>query len=63
MIDMGMGEDDGVDGIGGHRKRLPVPLPKLLLPLEEAAVEEHPAAIDLEEMPRAGNHPRRAEEP
>lgn len=61
VVQVCVGEHDGMDRGGLDRKVVPVPEPQLLQPLEETAVEEHPGAIDVQQVLRAGYRVRRAE--
>src|SRR5688572_25470597 len=48
-------QDDGVDPRRIDRKRRPVAIPQLFETLEEAAVDENPTVIDVEQMLGAGD--------
>jgi hypothetical protein len=61
MIEMRVREDDGVDVRRGDRQIVPVPLPKLLEPLEQPCVNEDARALVLEQILRSGNRARRTE--
>ena len=50
MIEVGVGEDDRVDGCRGHREGLPVPQAQLLEALKQTAVDQNPAPVHLEQM-------------
>src|SRR6266571_4601771 len=62
VVDVGVAQQDGLDGRRGHGKPRPVAQAQLLEPLEEAAVHEEPARAALEEMTGAGDRARGAEE-
>ena len=62
VIEVRMGQDDGVDRGRVDRQRLPVAQPQFLQPLKQAAVDQHAPAIDLEEVLRAGHRTSGAEE-
>ena len=49
VIDMRVGEDDGVDGFGRNRQRRPVAQAQLLQALEQSAIEQDAMAIDFEQ--------------
>ena len=61
VIEVRVRQDDRIDGVGRHGKRLPVPQPELLQSLEESAVDEHAAAAMFEQVFRAGDRARGAE--
>ena len=52
MIQVGMSQQDGIDTLGRHRKRLPVSIPKMPF-LIESAIDEKPCTVGLEKMTRA----------
>lgn len=58
MIKMGVGKDDRANRTGIDWKPLPVELALLTLSLEDAAIDQQPSAVMLEEMPGAGDRPR-----
>ncbi|KGW25396.1 hypothetical protein Y047_2766 [Burkholderia pseudomallei MSHR3016] len=62
VIEMRMREHDGVDRIGGHGQRAPVAQPQLLRALEQPAVDQDACPGVLEQILRAGDGFRRAEE-
>jgi len=61
MVEMRVGQHDGVDRIGVNRKRLPVALAQILHALKQATVDQYSMAGGLEQMLRAGHRSRRAE--
>src|SRR5262245_48561651 len=66
VIEMGMGEDDGVDGVGGNGCVLPVALAPFFWSLEHAAVDQDLKAggtviLGADEMFGAGDGACRAE--
>lgn len=62
VVEVGVGEHDGVDRLGRDRQGRAVALAQLLVALEETAVHEDPLAAVLEEVPGTGHRIRRAEE-
>ena len=54
MIQVGMGEQDMVDGIRGGRRRLPVAAEIVSL-LEHSAVDQQAEAGGLQEVPRTSD--------
>jgi hypothetical protein len=62
MVEMGVGQKDGVDTIGRYGKRVPVPLPEVAF-LIKAAVYKNADAIGFEQVARAGNILGCAEKP
>lgn len=54
MIDVGVGEDDGVERASGERCGLPVEQAQFFQALEEATVDEDLRALGLEEEAGAG---------
>ncbi len=61
VVDVAVGEDDGVDGARRDRQRRPVPLAQRREPLVEAAVDQQPAAGGLDQELGPGDRPRRPE--
>src|SRR5690348_18260842 len=61
MIDVGVTENDGVEGARIRDSRIPIPLPEWLQPLEQAAVEEDTVGATGDEVHRTRHRPRRAE--
>src|SRR5262249_11702188 len=64
--EVGMGQNDGVDLFGRDGKILPIALAPFLLPLEEAAINQHLQAgvaivLRVDEMFGSGNNSRSAE--
>ena len=55
MIDMGMGNDDGIDGRGIHRKRFAVLQPQFFEALKHATVYKHLKIIYFNQVFRPGN--------
>jgi len=53
MIEMGMGQDDGVDRLRLNRELLPVQLTQVLEPLKQTAVDGDMVALMGEEMLRS----------
>ena len=62
MVEVRVGEDDGVDRGGVDRQRLPVALAQLLETLKQPAVDEDAMAVHLEQVLRAGHGAGGAEE-
>ncbi len=62
VVDMSVGEDDGVDRRGRHREGLPVPQPELLRALEETGVHQDRPARGANQVAGAGDRACRAEE-
>ena len=62
MIDVPVGEDDGLDRGRRNREAFPIALAKALLTLEQSAVDEDPLPVMFEQMPRAGDGSRGPEE-
>ena len=62
VIDVGVGEHDGVDRVGRHREVLPVRQPKFLAALEHAAVDEDTCVLGLEQSLAARHRLGAAEE-
>ena len=50
MIEVRVRQDDSVDPRRIDRQRLPVAEPKLLQPLEQAAIDQHASVVELQEM-------------
>ena len=50
MVQMGMGQNHGVDRGRWDRKRLPVQFAQVLQPLEQPAIDEQPVAVAFQEM-------------
>src|SRR3954452_9727946 len=50
VIDVRVGEDDGVDGVGRDRQRAPIALAQLLETLEQTAIDEDALAVNVDEM-------------
>ena len=61
MVDVGVGQRDGVDPRGVDGQRIPVPEAQVLQSLVEPAVDEEPASVHLDQELRAGDRPRRAQ--
>ena len=62
MVQVCMGQDHRVDRDWVDRQRLPITLPQLLQPLKEAAVDQNPAVINLQQVFRSGHGARRTKE-
>lgn len=62
VVQVGMGDDHGVDGRGVARQLGPVAAAQVRETLEEAAVEEDPGVIALDEESTAGDGPDAAQE-
>jgi hypothetical protein len=62
MIDVPVGEDDGLDRSGRNREAFPIALAEAFLPLEQSAVDEDPLPVMFEQMPGAGDGSRGPEE-
>ncbi|MCU0272382.1 MAG: hypothetical protein MUE34_04035 [Acidimicrobiales bacterium] len=62
VVDVGVGQDDGVEAPRRHREGLPVALPQLLEPLEEATVDQDPGPTGVDEEPAARHRAGAAEE-
>lgn len=62
VVQVGMGDDHGVDGRGVARQLRPVAAAQVRETLEEAAVEEDPGMVALDEELAAGDGPDAAEE-
>jgi len=62
VIDVGMGQDDGVERPGIEGKRAPVAQPQLLQPLEQPAVEQYSATAGPHQVRRPGDGPGGTEE-
>src|SRR5512139_3220208 len=58
MVEVPVGEDDGIDRICRHGKRLPIEQPQFFPALEEAAIDEDARTVMVEQMLGAGNGPR-----
>ena len=54
MVNMGMGEENGVQGMGRERKGIPVPASKLSL-LIKSTINQKPGIISLQEILGTGN--------
>ena len=61
VVDVGVGQRDGVDLRRVDRQPIPVPESKLLQPLVETAVDEELLATRLDQELRAGDRPRGAQ--
>ncbi len=55
VVEMGVGEDDGVDLLRPERERAPVALLELVVALEETAVDEQAGVAELEQGAAAGD--------
>jgi hypothetical protein len=55
MVQMRVGEHDGIDRAWVPRKALPVEFPKLAWTLKKAAVDKQPPVVVLEQVLRTGN--------
>ena len=62
VVDVSVGEHDGVDRVGRHGEVVPIPLAEMLFPLKKSAIDEHTGASDVEQVPRTRHHARSAEE-
>jgi len=62
VIEVGVGEDDAVDGGGLEREPAPVARLGLLVALEHPAVDEQPALAEVEQRRAAGHGAARADE-
>ena len=62
MVEVGVGENDRMDLARRDRQRLPVAFAQFLEPLEEPAVDQNTHARGVEEVLRAGDGSRGAEE-
>ena len=62
VVEMGMGEDDGVDAARLDRKRRPILQAQRLEALKQAAVDEKPMIALLDEILRSGDRAGAAEE-
>jgi hypothetical protein len=62
MVQMSVGQNDGLDRRRIDRQRFPVTLPQFLQPLKQTAVDQEPAAVDLEQVLRSSHRSRGAEE-
>jgi len=62
VIEVSVGQHHGVDRGGFDRRRIPIALPEILEPLEQPAIDEQPEAVVLEQVLRAGDGARGAEE-
>ena len=62
VIDVRVAQDDRVDAGGVERKRLAIALVGSGAALDQPAVEQQPAAADVEDVTRAGDFTGRAEE-
>ena len=62
MIEVGMGEDDGIDVRRLDRELLPVPLAQLLEPLEQAGIDQHLCRACIEQIFGAGDGTCRTQE-
>ena len=58
MIDVGVTENDGVEGARIRDSCVPIPLPEWLQPLEQAAVEEDAVSAAGDEVHRTRHRPR-----
>ena len=61
VIQMRVADDNGVQTVGGDRKRFPVASAELPLALEQAAVDQHRPPVMLDEEPAARHGLGRAE--
>ena len=61
MIEVRVRQDDRVNRRRGNRQVRPVPLAKLLQPLEQAGIDQHLRAASIQQVFRPRNRPRRAE--
>ena len=55
VIEMGVGENGGVNRIRAHRKWCPVSEPQYFVTLKQSAVDEEPALVVVENIAGAGN--------
>jgi hypothetical protein len=55
VVDVGVGQGDGVDARGIDRQLVPVPQAQGLQPLVEAAIHEEPAPVGLDQELRSGD--------
>jgi len=55
MVEMGVGQDHGVDVGGRHRQRLPVQLAQVFQPLKQAAINQNALVTIGEKVFRAGD--------
>jgi len=62
VIEVGVGEEDGVDLPRVEGERLPIEVLALTPSLEQAAVKKETESVDLDEVTRAGDRLRRAAE-
>ncbi len=60
MVQMSVGQDDGIDAGRIDRERLPIPEPQLLESLKQAAIDEHAPAAHLEQVLGPGHRARGA---
>ena len=58
VIDVGVGEHDGIDRLGRDRQRLPIAQPQLLKALEQAAVHQDGRVAMAQEVFRTGHGAR-----
>jgi hypothetical protein len=61
VVQVGVRENHEVEPRGIHGKRLPVPEPEVLEPLEEPAIHQHPKAVVLDQELRTCDGARAAE--
>ena len=61
VIEMRVGEHDGVYGLRGNRKVRPVSQPQRLETLKQTAVDEHTSPLHLEQVTGAGHRTSGAE--
>ena len=62
MVDMRVRQDHGLNGGRVNRKRFPVPQAKLLVALEEAAIDKNTGLTRINEVFRPGNRAYAAQE-
>ena len=63
MIDVGMGQHDGVDALGQDGERVPVALPVFLEALEHPAVDEDSGVVGRDQESAPGDRAGGPEEP
>jgi hypothetical protein len=60
VVNVRVRDDDGVETLRVERRLFPVALPQLPQPLKQPAVNQHPRAVALDQILRAGHSPDRA---
>ncbi|MNI56867.1 hypothetical protein D3C73_1118940 [compost metagenome] len=60
MVQMGMRQQDCVNGCRGDRKRLPVPQAQPFVALEQPAVDQDSCSVEVHQVAGAGNGVRGA---